>query len=611
MAYNVAGEQSMSAIEPSRHNPEHISLNIKVSTGESQEHQQIPALSPSDAQTRQEQSTPPISTDGSLEQRAFKKEPSVEDQESISSEQTEGPINDDMASFQQAESIEADTVETKTSSTEISSQDRFISRGQQGRHWPWRRGPSRPRSKKWRVFQVSLVLLLLLSTVTGIIVVPRLYRTYASVKSVTNQTLPHVQTTGQPIPSPTSLPNDLAGLNYLNLLLLGSDTDSKFEGGRVLTQTDIVVRIDLAHHHVTMLSLPRDLWVPSDEGWCCAKLDEISLNETDGATTPLEAKLHGFAHTIATIEQDFHIPINAYAWVGLDGFIKVIDTIGGVDMDVIHPVVDDTYPSDTTTPNSPYSYERVYLAPGPQHLDGKTALEYVRSRHGDLLEDVGRTARQQALLLALKQKLDNPDVFTHLDEVATDLQGSVLTSLSIQQVLELANFARGLKAQDFSQMALGLPDYGYGETIDSYEGVIWVEEPLWGAITQTINQVFPESATSKPMSLQSLTPTDYQMVQKERAHVLIENGSQDAAAGNKLKAVLAKDGFIVSNVQQADHPYLVTQIENVNPQSANTSRILGQLFGVLASTSASASPKGVDIILILGQDSAASVEATG
>jgi hypothetical protein len=93
--------------------------------------------------------------------------------------------------------------------------------------------------------------------------------------------------------------------------------------------------------------------------------------------------------------------------------------------------------------------------------------------------------------------------------------------------------------------------------------------------------------------------------------VLIENGSQDQAAGDKLKTLLEKDGFIVSKVQQADHLYLATQIENLNTRTANTSRILGQIFGVLASTPAIASPEGVDIILILGQDSAASVGATG
>jgi LCP family protein required for cell wall assembly len=357
---------------------------------------------------------------------------------------------------------------------------------------------SRSRSKKWRVIWVSLLVLLLISTVTGIILVPKLYRIDTALQSITSQTLPHVKSTEQviDIPSPTALPTDLAVLGHFTLLLLASDTDSKFAGGAVLTQTDMVVRIDFTHHHVTMLSLPRDLWIPTDEGYCCNKLDEISLNETDNATTPLGAKLHGFAHTVATIEQDFHIPINAYAWVGLDGFIKVIDTLGGVDIDVLHPIVDDTYPADRTSPNNPYDYQRVYIAPGPQHLDGKTALEYVRSRHSDLLGDVGRTARQQELLLALKQKLDTREMFVHLEEIAVDVQGSVLTSLSMQQVLELASYARGLSSHDFTQMALGLPDFGYGAMINAPEGAIWVEEPLWAAINQTINQVFPESRTS-------------------------------------------------------------------------------------------------------------------
>jgi LCP family protein required for cell wall assembly len=348
------------------------------------------------------------------------------------------------------------------------------------------------------VIWVSLLVLLLISMVTGVILVPRLYRIDTALQSITNQTLPHVKTTEQviDIPSPTSLPTDLAVLGHFNLLLLASDTDSKFAGGAVLTQTDMVVRIDFVHHHVTMLSLPRDLWIPSDEGYCCNKLDEISLNETDNATTPLGAKLHGFAHTVATIEQDFHIPINAYAWVGLDGFIKVIDTLGGVDIDVLHPIVDDTYPADITSPNNPYDYQRVFIPPGPQHLDGKTALEYVRSRHSDLLGDVGRTARQQELLLALKQKLDTREIFVHLEEIAVDVQGSVLTSLSMQQVLELASYARGLGSHDFTQMVLGLPDFGYGAMINAPEGAIWVEEPLWAAINQTINQVFPESRTS-------------------------------------------------------------------------------------------------------------------
>ena len=73
----------------------------------------------------------------------------------------------------------------------------------------------------------------------------------------------------------------------------------------------------------------------------------------------------------------------------------------------------------------------------------------MRSRHGDLLEDVGRATRQQELLLALKQKLDTREIFVHLEEIATYLQGSVLTGLSMQQVLELASYARGGKFARF------------------------------------------------------------------------------------------------------------------------------------------------------------------
>jgi hypothetical protein len=83
---------------------------------------------------------------------------------------------------------------------------------------------SQPRSQKWRVFWISVVLLLLMSgTATGIILVPRLYRIDTALNSATSQTLPHVKTSEQAIdiPTPTSLPNDLAGLNHLNLLLRG------------------------------------------------------------------------------------------------------------------------------------------------------------------------------------------------------------------------------------------------------------------------------------------------------------------------------------------------------------------------------------------------------
>ncbi len=348
----------------------------------------------------------------------------------------------------------------------------------------------RPQSTKKRVFLRGMLVLLALGlSLPALYALFTLYHLYSFLQNTTGQELPQIKSTVQ-LPSSTRLPGDLSTMGALNVLLLGSDNDTKFADGRVLTQTVMLVRLDLTHKHVTLLSLPRDLWVPTDEGVCCAKLDEISLNETDGAKTPLEAKLHGFAHTIATVEADFDVSIQAYAWVGLDGFIKVIDSLGGVDVDVLHPIVDDSYPKDIQT-NDPHDYQRLYIPAGPQHLDGRAALEYVRSRHGDLLEDVGRAMRQQEVMLALKKKLDIPTTLTHLDALAADLQGSLLTSFTPAQVLSLANALRELPTQAFTQVVFGLPDYGSGAMVNTAEGTKWVEEPNWPAIQQTMHQLFP------------------------------------------------------------------------------------------------------------------------
>jgi LCP family protein required for cell wall assembly len=348
-------------------------------------------------------------------------------------------------------------------------------------------------SRKEVLLRGLLGLLALGICLPGIYAFVTMYHLYSFLQGATGQALPQIN--GAQIPLSTMLPGNLSNLGALNMLLLGSDNDAKFADGRVLTQTMLLVRLDLQHQHATILSLPRDLWVPTDDGRCCAKLDEISLNETDGASTPLAAKLHGFAHTIATIEADFGVPIQAYAWVGLEGFINVIDALGGVDVDILHPIVDDSYPEDVQS-SDPYAYKRVFLPAGPQHLDGGAALEYVRSRHGDLLGDVGRTTRQQDVLLALKKKLDSPAALTHLDALAAALQGNILTSLSLPQVLSLAAILRQLPAQAFTQMTLGLPDYGSGATVNTPDGIKWVEMPDWAAIHQTISQLFPPTSSS-------------------------------------------------------------------------------------------------------------------
>jgi LCP family protein required for cell wall assembly len=273
------------------------------------------------------------------------------------------------------------------------------------------------------------------------------------------------------VPAPAQQPPPLDSRHRINILLLGSDNDQKFRQDAVLSQTMIVVSVDPAHHQVTLLSLPRDLWVPIP-GHASAKIDWAYA--AGGA--PLAR---------ATVEKNFKIPIHYYAWVGLNGLIRVIDRVGGVDVDVLHPVLDDNYPNDFSA--SGYGTERVYLAAGPQHLDGRHALEYVRSRHGDLLSDFGRSVRQQQVLLALQQRAAGMDLITALPAFARDLNGHVKTDLDLPRVTQLAFFMRGLKSTDVHQAFIT----AYVRDARSHDGQqILVAD--WAAVSRYLRELFGE-----------------------------------------------------------------------------------------------------------------------
>jgi polyisoprenyl-teichoic acid--peptidoglycan teichoic acid transferase len=140
-------------------------------------------------------------------------------------------------------------------------------------------------------------------------------------------------------PSPSLSP---VSQGAFTVLLLGSDDDSKFSGDHVLTQSMILVRVTPATKEVTMLSIPRDLYVPLSTGGS-GKIDGAYSYGAAGAA-------------IATVQQDFGVHIDDYIWVGLLGLIKVIDAIGGIDIVTSNPVMDDYYPADVYG-GDPYGYQ--------------------------------------------------------------------------------------------------------------------------------------------------------------------------------------------------------------------------------------------------------------
>ena len=285
-----------------------------------------------------------------------------------------------------------------------------------------------------------------------------------------------IQATGQvvsiPSPSPTGLlsspspsPSPVTQGGPFTVLLLGSDDDSKFNADHVLTQSMILVRVIPATKEVTMLSIPRDLYV---QGY----------GKIDGAYS-----YGGPGASISVVQQNFGVHIDDYIWVGLLGLIKVINAIGGIDVVTSNPVMDDYYPADVYG-GSPYGFQRVAVLAGPQHLDGIHAMEYVRSRHSDLQSDFGRSKRQQQVLQAIRVKakqLAPSDV----PVMAAAIGGELKTSIGLDRVARLVPLAATFDNPDSIRQLLLLPPYTHGGGPDgSVTG-------NWGLIRSLVHQYFP------------------------------------------------------------------------------------------------------------------------
>ena len=272
----------------------------------------------------------------------------------------------------------------------------------------------------------------------------------SSISNITNQQVVHHNAKGEVVAATPATTDVLTG-NRLNILLLGSDTDGKT---LPLAQTDIIISIDPQTKYVGMLSIPRDLRLYAPKAGAI-KLDEAF--STGWALPGTNNYGNAVGLSIDTIEQNFGIPINYSAWVGLDGFVQVINTAGGVDVDVLHPMVDDIYPNDVNNQGGQaYDYKRLYIAPGPQHLDGIHALEYVRTRHSDGQADFGRAVRQQQILSQLKTKLTQIDI-NKLPQLIQDLNGHVKTDMQITDLPKLINFARGIDLNKIDKLVLSQP----------------------------------------------------------------------------------------------------------------------------------------------------------
>ncbi|NMC35531.1 LCP family protein [Candidatus Beckwithbacteria bacterium] len=196
--------------------------------------------------------------------------------------------------------------------------------------------------------------------------------------------------------------------NHTNILILGKGNASHEAAD--LTDTIIFLSLDLVNNEVLMLSIPRDIWITS----LAAKINTAYYYGEQ------KEKGGGFPLVEDAVYEIVGQPIHYVAMVDFDGFVKLIDLLGGVDVTVDQSFTDEFYPipgkEDDECNGDPEfrcRYEVLHFEKGLQHMDGQTALKFSRSRHaeGDEGTDFARSARQQKVLKAIKEKLSSSQVY--------------------------------------------------------------------------------------------------------------------------------------------------------------------------------------------------------
>jgi len=186
-----------------------------------------------------------------------------------------------------------------------------------------------------------------------------------------------------------------------NVLILGTDQRSfGDQTGSMLTDTIILISIGKSTRDAVIISLPRDLWVESSQG------GRYKINELYGSYGGKNGT--GTAEILTAVQNVLGIPVHYYGVVNFAMFEEVINTLGGVDVNVENSFTDTQYPIEGMENAMPESsrYETISFTKGLTKMDGETALKYSRSRHGDNGEntDFARARRQQNVILAVKQK---------------------------------------------------------------------------------------------------------------------------------------------------------------------------------------------------------------
>jgi polyisoprenyl-teichoic acid--peptidoglycan teichoic acid transferase len=261
----------------------------------------------------------------------------------------------------------------------------------------------------------------------------------------------------------------------VNILVLGWDRRPS-EPCPCQTDTMILATLDSKTSTAGMVTIPRDLWVP---------IPGVGEQRIDAAWSFGEDRKYpggGFGLVKKTVEADLGRKVDYYVLINFDGFRKIVDALGGVDIDVPRPIDDPTYPDDQS-----FGYIPLHFSAGLQHMDGERALQYARTRHQD--SDFSRSRRQIQILMALRDKALRLDLVPQIPRLIQSMWGAVQTDIPIPEAIALAQTASQIRTENLQigsidqTMAVGFRTSGGADVL----------RPDWTKIGHLLDQIIPTS----------------------------------------------------------------------------------------------------------------------
>jgi len=365
----------------------------------------------------------------------------------------------------------------------------------------------------------------------------------------------------EPLQSPDGpTPEPWDGASRINILFMGLDYRDWEAGETPRTDTMMLFTLDPVSNTAGMLSIPRDMWV-AIPGFDHAKINTAYyLGEI--------YKLPGGGPALAseTVEQFLGVPVTYYAQVDFLAFAQMIDTMGGLTINVRKELtVDPVGPGNT-----------VFLYEGVQDLDGATTLAYARARYTEG-GDFDRAQRQQDVIMAIRDQIIAvnmlPTLIAKAPQLYKEISSGIRTNLSLQQIIQLALLAIKVPSESIKQGVIGPPNQVmFGTSPDGLS----IDIPVPDQIRLLRDEIF---TVGGPVGPATVTEDLGELVKAEGARVSVQNGTQAAGLAARTAEYFRSQGINVVEETNADSVHGASSI-TILTGKPYTAKYVSELMGI-------------------------------